>query len=186
MSDWGGHDDAPFFFFFVQPTTIRKAQRCEVGARAVPDQDDVVAIPSVPRDVVASPAHGSCRQYAGTKNKKLLTYQVLIFFRLALLKIFIIGVGKDPTPMIQLYSIYIKNAFNTTKLTGNVPDLLRVLNPRRQPIGHDDPDQALGGERTTHISVELVGNGGVTPIPSLPGPISHSWKGWEFSFSPSS
>lgn len=64
-----------------------------------------------------------------------------------------------------------------TLLTGDVPDLLRVLDPRRQAIGHDEPHEAVRGEGAADVTVELVGDGGVSPVSSLPGPTESSWQG---------
>ncbi len=59
-------------------------------------------------------------------------------------------------------------------LTGDVPDLLRVLGPRSQPVGHDDPHHAGRGERAADVAVELIRDGGMPPVPSLPGPAAET------------
>lgn len=55
-------------------------------------------------------------------------------------------------------------------LTSDVPDLLRVLGPRSQPVGHDETHQAGRGERAADVAVELIRDGGMPPVSSLPGP----------------
>lgn len=52
-----------------------------------------------------------------------------------------------------------------------------MLDPRRQTVGHDEPDEAVRGERAADVAVELVGDGGVSPVPSLPGPAEISLAG---------
>ena len=61
-------------------------------------------------------------------------------------------------------------------LTGDVSDLLRVLDPRRQTVGHNEPHEPVGGERAADVAVELVGDGGMSPVPPLPGPAESSQR----------
>lgn len=51
-----------------------------------------------------------------------------------------------------------------------------MLDPRRQTVGHNEPHEPVGGERAADVAVELVGDGGVSPVPPLPGPAESSQR----------